>query len=597
MSANFATDNIAVPSEVAANAMSRAGAQAMSAVRRGSQYEEYSGFISDVVNPNRGKSAGEMLDSACASLAASNAISKAFRSSARQFQTGGANGIRDFSSIVTGGEIAKSVLDVGTQTNLAQVTGGQALGYVSMDYQLARATQRPNSFSLYQALRKTRANQITDYWGYIDNTGGGLPGTAFAAFGAVSTGILSTNMGNYSLQEVNLKLLVDGRAMTTALAAQNSYLDIAVQESTNAALNILQTADYAMYFGDSTTFPNQFDGLVKSIPTANKYDFQVFKSGTATAEGWSNSQALYNMIYEVSAQITGYGTFGRITHAFMSPTTNGSLNSLITTTLNNVIDIGRSDIDRRGIVVQGDLQGMNTRFGLIQFVLDIYVAGRDRPAQAYVNKDGTTPATTVAPTNPATVAAAVSASAAGSAWTSQFTTAPTGGALSYVYAVASLDSNMNESVLSYSAPVTTIAADGEVTLTITPPAANDAYAFRIYRSGLGYNKTGANNTPYSFRYIGTVLANGSTPVTFPDLNTAIPGGESIFLLDLAEEDNALDFRVLLPLTKVELYAQSLYMPWAVTMIGALRNRIPRFHALIHNFVPDQPEFSPLSPNN
>lgn len=590
----FATDQVSVPVDVAAASYNKAIAGAMAGVGRGTQYSEYGSFMSEIISPNRSTSGAEIIDKACAGLAASNAIAKAFRSNARQFQTGGANGIRDFSSILTSGEIAKSVLDVGTQTNLAQVTGGQTLGYVSLDTQLARATQRPNSFSLYQALRKSRANQITDYWGYIDDTGGGLPGTAFQGFGSVSTGILATSTGNYSLQEVNLKLMVNGRAMTTALAAQNSFLDIAIQESTNAALTILQTADYALYYGNATLFPNQFNGLVNTIPVQNQFDFQAFYASKGTAEGWSQAQALYNLIYEVAGQITSYGTFGRITHAFMSPAANTSLQSLITTTLNNIvsIDIGRSSVDRSGVVVQGDLQGMNTRFGLIQFVLDLYVGARDRPAQAYVSLTGTTPATTSAPTNPATVTLAVATAVSGSGWTTPYTTAP-----SYVYAVASLDSSMNESVLTYSAVETAIASGGSVTLTIAPPAANDAYAFRVYRSGNGYSKTGANNTPYSFRYIGTVLANGSSNVTYTDLNTIIPGGETVFLLDLAEEDNALDFRVLLPLTKVELFSQNLYMPWAVTMIGALRTRIPRFHAFIKNYVPDEPNYSPLSPNN
>lgn len=591
----LATDHVAVPPQIAAAAYDRNMNSAMAAVGRGTHYSDYAGFMAEVINPNRSAVGAQILEKAAGILPVQNAMAREFRKNARSFQTGSANGgIRDFSSILNSGEIAKSVLDVGTQTNLANVTGGQTLGYISLDTQLARATQRPNSFSLYQALRKSRAAQITDYWGYIDNTGGGLPGTSFQGFGSVSTGTLATTVGNYSLREVNLKLQVNGRAMTIALSAQNSWLDIAVQESTNAALTILQDADWAMYYGNATMFPNQFDGLIQTIPTQNVFDFQAFYNSMGNAQGWSHSQALYNLIYETAGKITSFGTFGRITHAFMSPAANASLQSLITTTLNNIvsIDIGRSAVDRSGVVVQGDLQGMNTRFGLIQFVLDLYVSAREMPAQAYVNQDGTNYATTSNPTNPASVTLAATTGVSGSAWTVAYTTAP-----SYVYAVSSLDSSMNESILTYSAVETAIASGGAVTLTINPPSANDAYAFRVYRSGNGYAKTGANNTPYSFRFIGTLLANGATAVTFVDLNQAIPGGEHVFLLDLAEEDNALDFRLLLPLTKVELFAQNLYMPWAVTQIGALRNRIPRFHGIIKNFVPDEPNWSPLAPNN
>jgi hypothetical protein len=85
-------------------------------------------------------------------------------------------------------------------------------------------------------------------------------------------------------------------------------------------------------------------------------------------------------------------------------------------------------------------------------------------------------------------------------------------------------------------------------------------------------------------------------VNFVDLNTMIPGGERIYLLDMRAEDGALDYRYLLPLTRVELFAQNLYMPWAVCSIGAVRNRIPKFHAEIINYVPDNPLWNPLGAN-
>jgi hypothetical protein len=171
-----------------------------------------------------------------------------------------------------------------------------------------------------------------------------------------------------------------------------------------------------------------------------------------------------------------------------------------------------------------------------------------------------------------------------------------GVACQYVYAVASADGNSNESTLTYSAVATGITATGAFVLTITPPGAADASAFRVFRSGNGYAVGGTGASPTAFRYIGTVAANGSTPVTFTDSNAVIPGSESIFLLDMHEDDFALDFRFLMPLTRIELFAQNLYMPWAVAMIGAIRNRIPKFHGIIQNFTPDNPVWNPLGAN-
>jgi hypothetical protein len=529
-----------------------------------------------------------------------NAIAKALRDKPRRatFPTP--------AELAATNPVVKSVLDVGSLTNFASITGGQSLGYVSLDTQLARGTVRPNSFTMYQCLHKTAAYQIVDYWAYNSDNGGGLPGTAFQSFGNVSSGTLSTNAGTYTLQNVTLALATDGRAMTTALAAQNSFVDIAQQETVNASLNILTSIDWTCYWGDNTLYTTQFNGLAKQIPAANVYDYQDFANKYQTNYGWSAAQTLYNLIYEASAQITSFRQFGRITHAFMSPVTAGALQGLVTTLLNNIVtQITPSQERLTGIVVDGDLQGMRTRFGEIQFPIDLFINARDKPAQAILKDDGTNYATTVTPTRPISVTAVVSGvNAASGQWSAAYVAAS--GA--YSYAVASTDGSSNESLLTYISSgagsvsglgVTGIVVSGAVTLTIAAPGAADATAYRVYRSGLGYASgitTSGSLNPAAYRYIGTVAANGASNVTFIDYNQTIPGSENIFLLDMDENDYAVDFRYLLPLTRVELFAQNLYMPWAVCMIGSLRLRVPKFHGRIKNAVVDNPNFNPLTPN-
>jgi hypothetical protein len=591
-----------VPDQVKAHAYER-GNFALSKAIQGFGASDYRGALMEIVNPNPSTAIQKMRDNQAVAMAPVNAIAKAFRANPRLYQGGGhgrAQPLPTGRELVAKGEIAKSVLDVGSLTNFASITGGQALGYVSLDTDVARGTVRPSSFTLYQALHKSAAFQIVDYWAYINDLGGAIPGAAFGSYSSVSSGTLNTNVGRYALENVTLKLMFDARAMTVALASQNSFIDIPTQESANAALTILQTANYASYYGDSAIYANQFDGLVRQIPAANVADFQPFYNGIGQAESWSKAQAAYNLIYETAANVTSWNTFGQITHAFMSPKMNASLQGLVTTTLNNLlnVDVGRSSASRQGIVVNGDLQGMRTRFGEIQFVLDLFINARLAPQQSFLRADGTNPATISAPTPPSGVTAttiAASSVVGTSYWTASF--APTGATNSYVYAVAGMGPNSEESVLAYSGVVTGIAVNGGVALSIAPASANDITAVRIYRSGLGYSKTTTGNTPYSFRLIATVAATGTTTIAYNDLNADIPGGENIFLLDLAEEDNALDWRFLLPLSKIELFAQNLYMPWAVAMIGALRVRIPKFHARIKNVVPDEPDWNPLAPNN
>ena len=524
-----------------------------------------------------------------AAMTPMNAISKALRDNTR--------GSRKFANtydMVKSNEITKAQLDVGTLTNFAQINGGQSLGYVSLDTQMARGTVRPNSFTLYQCLHKSGAYQVVDYWPYASDTGGGLAGSAFTSFGSVGSGTLTTSAGLYNLNNVTLKLAVNGRSITTALAAQNSFVDITAQENINAALTVLTSINWACYYGNSGIYPNQFPGIDIQLVPQNVFDWYTFNATVGTTEGWSNAQSLFNLIYEAAAQITSFKQFGRVTHAFMSPTTAGSLQSLVTTVLNNIITTLSSSQERlSGIVVDGDLQGMRTRFGEIQFPIDLFIDARNKPAQAILMDNGGNYATTSSPAPVTSVTAAVSgAGIVGSAWDATYT-ASSG---IYSYAVAACDGAMNESTLKYVTSISGVVATGGYTLTITPSEATDV-AFRVYRSGLGYAPASSGlANPASYRYIGTVAANAGSAVTFLDLNTHIPGSEDIFLLDMDENDKAIDFRYLLPLTKIELFAQNLYMPWAVAMIGALRLRIPKFHGKINNYVPDNPVFNPLSQN-
>jgi hypothetical protein len=517
-------------------------------------------------------------------IARMNAMARQFRNAPRATKQ-----FPSFGELVKGNpELAKASMDVGTLTNLANVTGGQSLGYISLDTQIARGTIRPGSFTLYQCLKKTAAFQIVDYWGYAAETGGAIPGAAFASYASVGSGTLNTSAGIYDLKFITLKLALDGRAITTALAAQNSYVDVVEQENTNAALAVLATINWACYWGNPTLWVNQFQGINQQIPAVNQFDFQAFFNNVGTAKGWSTEQTLFNLIYEAAAKITNYRQFGITTHAFMAPEVAGSLQTLVTTVLNNAVNLTNST--HNGMVVNGDLQGMNTRFGDIHFPVDLLINARMSPAAAIIYDNGTSPATLVAPTPPVSVT--VTASGAVYA-NSGFTAAYVASSAAYTYAVASCDANMNESVLTFGAG-TGLLVGRAYAVAIAGPAAADAAVFRVYRSGLG--SAAGLTDPAGFRLVGEIAANGSGTVTFVDLNAFIPGSDTIFLLDMEEGDNAVDFRYLLPLSKIELFAQNLYMPWAVAMIGALRLRIPKFHGLIKNYVPSDPVWNPLQPS-
>ena len=501
---------------------------------------------------------------------------------------------------------AKASLDVGTLTNFASVTGGQSLGYISLDTRMARGTVRPSSFTLYQALDKSLAWQIVDFWALAKATGGAPPGAAFANYSSVTSGALATNAGTYDLLNIVLKLAVDGRAITMALAAQNNYVNVTEQENTNAALSILSTMDWASYWGDATLATNQFDGIYKQIVnngySGNIYDFYQFSNNYASAHSWSPELALYNLIYEAAAAITSYANFGHITHAFMTPGAMGALQGITQGQLNNILNQITELQDRAPLVVNGNLIGMQTRYGHIQFPMDLFIGARDIPVQAIV-VDGANQATTSAPTKPVSVTITNLGVIAGSNFTGAYVPGSDG---IYMYAVASWDNSGNESQLTYSTTFSGVAAGDGIQVAIAGPSAADAASFRVFRSGLGGVLNSGSPQPNEFRYIGQIAASGSGTVNFVDLNgginasynagltTFIPGSSAIFLLDMDPMDLAIDYRLLLPLVRVELFANNLFMPWAVAQIGAVRLRVPKFHGMIKNYVPTNPVWNPLS---
>ena len=523
-------------------------------------------------------------------LARENIIAKGFRANtrAKQFPRW-AEGLADSRKA----EIAKA-LDVGSLTNVASFTGGQSLGFISYDTKLARGTVRPRSFTLYNCLNKTTAGQIVDYWAYASGTGGSLPGSAFGSF-ANQTNTLVPNAGSYQTKFLNLKLAVDPRAITMALAQQNSFVNIAEQENANASLNIMSSVEWACYWGNPTLYPNQPQGLAGLIPAQNVQDFwKYYTSAPVQAQGISQQQALFNLIYETSGMISGYRTNGQTTHAFQSVAAAADLQSLVTTQLRNIANtITDKQATERSIVVNGDLVGMRTRFGDVQFPIDIFLTARDTPAAGIFDESTGLPnnvAATVlsAPTVAAAIVAAGSAGASGSV----FTGAYAGSGNVFTYAVAAADVSMNESPLTFAGPVTGVVSGAAVALTITPGANGAPAAFRVFRSGIGYNGT----DPTKVRWIGDIAANGVAAVVYTDLNQHLPGSDTIFLLDLDDEDDALDYRVMLPLTKIELYAQALFMPWAVAHIGSPRVRIPKWHGMVKNYPSLSTSFNALLAN-
>ncbi len=481
----------------------------------------------------------------------------------------------------------KSGLDVGLQTNLSQVVGGQALGHISLDTEVYRSTIRPNMFTMYYALKKTPAKQIVDYWPVATDTGGPLSGSAWAGFGGAYTNVMNYDSGNYSLNTLTLGLAYNARAITTALSTQDSFVNINDQETANAALSVLKTVDWTIYWGNRTLYANVPNGIYPQLPPENIFDFRDFNAKTNASGNTPISQVLFNLILDACGQISGWNTFGQPSHAFMPSNAFAKASQFLMQVVNNVVNLGPGAANRGSVFINADSRGLNTGFGLVKFVGDVNIVARNRPAQAILKPDGSNSATASNPTKPSTVVAAVGTPGSGRSFEAAYNGSR------FIYGVSILDASMVESQVTWAYLGTTatwtvpVNTGQAVTLTITPGVA-DGVTARIYRSGsaVANGYVPGNADVNRVQYIGEVALNGLTPVNFVDTNAWIPGSEPIFLVDLNDFDKALDYRYLMPLCRINLYANQLFMPWAVAHIGAPRLTIPKWHGAIINFVPD-----------
>jgi len=141
----------------------------------------------------------------------------------------------------------------------------------------------------------------------------------------------------------------------------------------------------------------------------------------------------------------------------------------------------------------------------------------------------------------------------------------------YQYFVTACN-EMGESPRTAIAAAVTVAAGGQVTLSITNPAGTVRY-FHVYRSNAG----GSLN---SCKSIGRVAANGSGTTVYVDLNNRIPGYVNAYLVDF----DSMDIAELAPYSSLKLAMSALNMPQAHLRFLALRVYRPRVNVIVDNLM-------------
>jgi hypothetical protein len=141
----------------------------------------------------------------------------------------------------------------------------------------------------------------------------------------------------------------------------------------------------------------------------------------------------------------------------------------------------------------------------------------------------------------------------------------------YYYRVAAIN-EQGESLAGPSSAQETIGTSGE-SITVTIAAVNGAKSFAVYRSD-------NNGAAGSEKFIGFVKAGVAGAGSFVDLNKKLPGRPEAFLLYMDPE--ALVFKQLCPLAKINLATVAAAFEWLQVLYGCLIVFTPRKHFIWEN---------------
>lgn len=444
-------------------------------------------------------------------------------------------------------------ITAGYGTDHATLSGGAALRLESLEHTLMKVVQDYPDFVLFNRLKKTPAGATVDEW-TEQNAIGGRPGSGFNS----ELGDIKEQSGSYARRTALVKYLMTRRSVSFVQTLQNAMISAKANEEVNGALELLTSAEWAMFNGHGGVVPEEFDGLQKIIEDIGSSDHVIDLEGKSFDAGGAQS------ILNAAQVIRKRGNFGVPTDLFLSTAAQTDLDLY----LDPAWRVALENVPGGGVQLGAPVVGIRTSQGNIKTSQDIFIEEGAMPREAE------TPAgnTTSDPTKPAAAAGVAAPDAS-----SKFGASHAG---NYYYAVASVSKN-GESDCRVTAQVT-VAQGDKVTLTITVSGAGDETGYAIYRS----RKNGPNALS-DMRLVRRVPRTGGSTV-YVDLNRDIPGTSKAFVLNMLPTLEAISWRQLCPMTKFPLYPTAkAEEPWAQLLFGYLRVTKARQHVMIKNILPNQ----------
>lgn len=470
-------------------------------------------------------------------------------------------------------EIAKALTGVkGAGTDLAGLTGAGALRVENLDPVLFSVTVENKHFDLFNRLLPNKRDSFSMLDQQIIKTGiGGFPGSAVSTETATGR---PDRQGEYKRLLTELGIFVDYRNVGVVAGLQGllqqqagaTNFSTVAEENVNAALTLLESIEWSLFYGDRGVSTLEVNGLQQMITAGAPGNVIDLAGGSFTD---------HVKLADLAGFIAKRPQFGRADLIYCSTQVKADFDKSLISGYRVNLD-GAVPNTVTGVPVKGfRYSAAGIGEGYCDIVPHAYVDENKIPVSVYApNSVGPQ----AAPVSAAV--ATVAPSVTGSKWLA-------GHAGAYHYVVEACKPGEVSSTVA-TASAGTVAAGGALDLTITRSAGATETHYNIYRSRLG-----GTNAAADVRLIARVACAGATTV-FRDLNAVIPGTSEVFMLTSAAQQRAMSWIQMLPLTQYPLAQTDLSIRWAVLMLGALRVPEARKHGLIKNVLPSNATWKPFN---
>lgn len=433
----------------------------------------------------------------------------------------------------------RKALFAGESVNDPGVAPGQGfpLRTESLEATLKNLTFEMDEIKLFKSIPKVPAfNTVEEYNRLLSYSNGGA---RQFDLGWMSEGDLPEEQDStYQRVTVLMKFLgAVGRVTHVASVIRPAHGNVIAMETMNKTMYLLQQLENALFFGDSSIVPEQFDGLYTLIRNGAP-DNEIDLRGQPLTEDVMNDVLL------------------RVRDNFGTATDFYSATGPFADLAKQVYDRQRFGISPQPGVLGATISAFQGQHGRINLHDSIFIQPGGLAVAAgvgLVTKRPGAPTITVAP---AAAPSGVSQFAAGDAGT-------------YIYQVVA-GSRYGRSVPVTSAAVVVAAGDA-VTFTVADAGPGTAY-YEVYRTAPGAAASTAT-------LVTRVARTGATQV-ITDNNADIPGTSKAFAL--MQNQRSFAWAQLLPMTRIPLATIDTSIRWAQVVYGGVKVYTPAKNVVLKN---------------